>query len=150
MLSRKNIVILGIVICLFIFSFLTNLLAEEKDSQVLTNLEEILKQYPLEPGATKAQVTKIADDSVTILVIQNVMGMELKPHFHKTHSETIYVAKGSGQIFCNDKWVDIKPGSLHHNPMGKVHGIKNTGNEPLVELSIFSPALKEPDRHFVE
>jgi len=61
-----------------------------------------------------------------------------------------YIAKCSGQIFCNDKCVDIKPGSLHHNPMGKVHGINNTGNEPLVVLSIFSPTLKESDRHFLE
>ncbi len=150
MLSTRNLAIWGIVVCLFFLSSLTNLNEADTDSQVVTNLEEILKQYPLEPGATKPQITKFEDDSITILVIQNIVGMVLKPHFHKTHSETIYVAKGSGQIFSNDKWVDIKPGSLHHNPIGKVHGIKNTGNEPLVVLSIFSPTLKEPDRHFVD
>jgi len=41
-------------------------------------------------------------------------------------------------------------GSLQFRPMGKVLGIKNTGNEPLADISIFSPALKGPDRHFVE
>jgi mannose-6-phosphate isomerase-like protein (cupin superfamily) len=34
--------------------------------------------------------------------------------------------------------------------MGKVHSTKVTGNEPLVVISIFTPAMKEPDRHFVE
>ena len=146
-ISKRNIVILAIFICLFHFSSLTY---AQDISQVVSNLDEILKANPLEPGATKAQITKFEDDTATVLVIQNVVGMVLKPHFHKTHSETIYVAKGSGQIFSNDKWVDIKPGTLHFNPMGKVHGIKNTGNEPLVVVSVFAPALKEPDRHFVE
>jgi len=39
---------------------------------------------------------------------------------------------------------------LHFNPMGKIHSSKVTSNEPYVVLSIFTPALKEPDRHFVE
>jgi mannose-6-phosphate isomerase-like protein (cupin superfamily) len=144
---KRKIVILSIVICL---SFLSSLTYAQDISQVVFNLEEILKANPLEPGATKAQITKFEDDTATVLVIQNVVGMVLKPHYHKSHSETIYVAKGSGQIFSNDKWVDVRPGSLHFNPMGKVHGIKNTGNEPLVVISVFAPALKEPDRHFVE
>ena len=146
-LSKRNIAILKIFICLFFLSSSTN---AQDISQVVSNLDEILKANPLEPGATKAQITKFEDDTATVLVIQNVVGMVLKQHFHKTHSETIYVAKGLGQIFSNDKWVDIKPGTLHFNPMGKVHGIKNTGNEPLVVVSVFAPALKEPDRHFVE
>lgn len=145
--SKRNIAILEIFICLF---FLAPLTYAQDISQVVSNLEEILKANPLEQGATKAQITKFEDDTATVLVIQNVVGMVLKPHFHKTHSETIYVAKGAGQIFSNDKWVDIKPGTLHFNPMGKVHGIKNTGDEPLVVVSVFAPALKEPDRHFVE
>jgi mannose-6-phosphate isomerase-like protein (cupin superfamily) len=146
-IPKKIIVILAIAICL---SFLSSFTYAQDASQVVMNLEEILKANPLEPGATKAKITKFEDDTATVLVIQNVVGMVLKPHYHKSHSETIYVAKGSGQIFSNDKWVDVKPGSLHFNPMGKVHGIKNTGNEPLVVISVFAPALKEPDRHFVE
>jgi mannose-6-phosphate isomerase-like protein (cupin superfamily) len=44
----------------------------------------------------------------------------------------------------------MKPGTLHFNPMGKVHSLKTTGNEPVVIISIFTPAMKETDRHFVE
>jgi mannose-6-phosphate isomerase-like protein (cupin superfamily) len=71
-------------------------------------------------------------------------------HFHKTQDETIYVIKGKGKMLVNNKWVDIKPRSFHFNPMGKVHSIKNIGNEPLVIISIFTPAMKEFDRHFVQ
>jgi len=53
-------------------------------------------------------------------------------------------------MLVNDKWIDIKPGTLHSNPMGKVHHTKNTGNEPLVVIAIYTPAMKEPDSHLVQ
>jgi mannose-6-phosphate isomerase-like protein (cupin superfamily) len=53
-------------------------------------------------------------------------------------------------MLINEKWVDIQPGNVHFNPMGKVHSIRHAGGGPLVVLSVFTPALKEPDRHFVE
>jgi len=124
--------------------------AADTTSQVIAHLDEILKENPLKPGE-KAQMIKIAqDDTITLFVVRSTEGFVLKSHIHKTHSETVYVLKGIGQMLINDKWVDIKPGSLHFNPIGKVHSLRNTGNEPLVAISIFTPALKEPDRHFVE
>ena len=33
----------------------------------------------------------------------------------------LYVIKGSGQMFINGKWIDVKPGTFHFNPMNKVH-----------------------------
>jgi len=44
----------------------------------------------------------------------------------------------------------VKPDTFHFNPMNKVHATKNTGNEHLVILSIFTPSMKEPDRYFVD
>jgi mannose-6-phosphate isomerase-like protein (cupin superfamily) len=147
MISTRYIVILVAVIFL---SSLPNLNAADTNPQVVANLEEILKQNPLEPGATKAQITKIEGDCVTIWVVQDPVGLELQPHYHNSHAETVYVVKGTGQIFSNDKWVDIKPGSIQYNPIGKVNGIRNTGKEPLVFISIFYPALKDIDNHFVK
>jgi oxalate decarboxylase/phosphoglucose isomerase-like protein (cupin superfamily) len=53
-------------------------------------------------------------------------------------------------MLVDDKWIDVKPGTVHFNPMNKVHATRNTGKDPLVVLSIFTPSMKEPDRHFVE
>jgi len=129
----------------------TNLNAAEKTSQVITHIDEILKANPLEPGKPAQMVPIAQDDSLSLFVVRVIPGFVLKSHFHKTHDETVYVIKGSGQMPINDKWGDIIPGSLHFNPKGKVHSlIKQTGNEPLVVISIFTPGLKEPDRHFVE
>jgi mannose-6-phosphate isomerase-like protein (cupin superfamily) len=153
MLSKRNISILGMVIGLsFFLGTSMNLNAADTTFQIITHVDEILKDNPMKAGA-KAQMIPIAqDDTMSLFVIRSIEGFILKPHFHKTHDETIYIIRGTGQMFINNQWVDIKPGSLQFNPMGmgKVHAIKHTGNEPLVTISIFTPALKEPDRHFVE
>ncbi len=90
------------------------------------------------------------DDTINLYVVRSLPGFLLKAHIHKTHDEAVYVIKGKGQMPINEKWVDIIPGSFHFKPMGKVHSLKNTGNEELVVISIFTPAVNEPDRHFVE
>jgi mannose-6-phosphate isomerase-like protein (cupin superfamily) len=151
MLSRRNVTICGIVIFVFIFiATLASINAADTVSQIMTNIEEILHANPLKAGE-KGQMIKIAeDDTITLFVVRAIEGFLLKSHFHKTHDETVCVIKGTGQMLINDQWVDIKPGSLHFNPTGKIHSIKQTGNKPLVVISIFTPALKEPDRHFVQ
>lgn len=151
MLSKRDISFWGIVFGLSFFLLAsTNLNAADTTSQIMTHLDEILKENPLKPGE-KVQLIKIAeDDTISLFIVRSVPGFVLKSHIHKTHDEAVYVIKGTGQMLINDKWVDIKPGNLHFNPMGKVHSLKNTGNEPLVVLSIFTPGMKETDRHFVE
>jgi mannose-6-phosphate isomerase-like protein (cupin superfamily) len=151
MLSKRNVSICGIIVFLFIFLAIpVSLYAADTTSQIITDVDEILNENSLKTGE-KSQFIKIAeDDTVTLAVVRTIEGPGLRRHVHKAHDETIYVVRGSGQIFVNDKWVDVRPGSVHFNPMGAMHTSRPTGNEPFVILSIFTPALKEPDRHFVE
>ncbi len=151
MLSRKNVSIAGIVVGLFfLLSSLTTLDAADTTIPIITHIDELLKANPIEPGKN-VQIIKVAEtDAITINLIRATEGFFLKPHIHKTHEESVYVIQGSGQMLINDKWVDIQPGNVHFNPIGKVHSIRHTGSGPLVILSIFTPALKEPDRHFVQ
>jgi quercetin dioxygenase-like cupin family protein len=150
MLSKRNISVCGIVIFLFFF-FITAANAADA-GQIISDVEEILKTNPV-PAGEKIQLIKIAqDDTITLFVIRFTEGAELKPHFHKTHREMVYVVKGTGQMLLDGgkKVVKVKSGSLHFNPMLEVHALKNTGSGDLVLLSIFTPALKGPDRHFVQ
>ncbi len=151
MLSRRNVIFCGIVVCLFLFfATLTLTNAADTTSQIITNVDEILNQNPLKAGE-QIQLIKIAeDDTITVIVGRIVEGAEVKPHFHKTHDETFYVIKGTGQTMINDQWVGIKPGSIHFNPMTKIHATKNTGSGELVFISVFTPAMKEVDRNFVQ
>ncbi len=150
MLSKRNISISGIGVCLFFFFALTTVPAADTTEQIIKQIDDILKENPLKPGE-KTQTIKIAeDDTATVFVLRLPEGVEVKSHIHKTHDEIVIFIKGSGQTTIGDKRMDMKPGTLHFNPMGKVHATKNTGNEPLVVISIFTPALREPDRHFVQ
>jgi mannose-6-phosphate isomerase-like protein (cupin superfamily) len=151
MLSKRGISICGIVACLFfLFALTTTIRAADTREQIINQIDEILKENPLKPGEKAQTITIAQDDTISLLVLRATEGVVIKSHLHKTHDETVYVIKGTAQMLINDKWVDVKPGSLHFNPMGKIHSTKVTGNEPLVVISIFTPAMKEPDRHFVE
>lgn len=151
MLSKRNIIICGIVVFLFIFpTTLVPINAADTTEQVVNQIDEILRENPLKPGE-KAQTIKIAEDNtVTLLVLRLVEGVEVKNHYHKTHDEIVFSIKGTGRMMVGEKWVDIKPGTLHFNPAGKAHAVNNTGKEPMVVISIFTPAMKEPDRYSIE
>lgn len=152
MSSNKDISIWGIVACLFfLLSPSTNVNAAETTTPIITDIEEILKANPIEAGKNVRLITIAETEAVTVYVVSSIEGFFLKPHIHKTHDETVYVIRGKGQMLINDKWVDIQPGSVHFNPMGKVHAVKHAGGvEQLVGLSVFTPAMKETDRHFVQ
>ena len=151
MFSKRNITICGIVVFAFIFlATLVSINAADTTEQIINQIDQILKENPMKPDEKAQTITFAQDDTISLLVLRVTEGVWVKPHIHKTHDETVYVIKGTAQMLINDKWFDIKPGSLHFNPKGKVHSVKNTGNEPMVILSIFTPGMKEPDRHFVE
>jgi len=151
MLSKRNIFICGIVVCLFLFfATLTLTNAADTTSQIVTHVDEILKQNPLKAGEQVQLITIAQDDTITVNVVRIIEGAGIKPHFHKTHDETVCVIKGTGQTMINNQWVDIKPGSVLFNPMTKVHSPKNTGSGELVFITIFTPAMKEGDTNFVK
>ena len=150
MLSKRSISIFGISVCLFFFFALTTIHAADTTEQIINQIDEILKANPL-PAGEKVQRIKVAEDNtITVLVLRIVEGVEVKNHIHKTHNETIVGIKGMGQLMIGDKWVDVKPGTVHFNPMGKAHAAKHIGKEPCVVISIYTPAMREPDTHFVQ
>jgi mannose-6-phosphate isomerase-like protein (cupin superfamily) len=121
-----------------------------KRPQVMSQIDDLLEKNPL-PDGKKAQLISIVEsDATTINLIRSTEGAGLKPHFHRTHNGILYAIKGEGQLLINDKWVDFKSGSVHFNPLGKTHTIRQVGTEPFVFLSIFTPGMESPDRQFVE
>ena len=125
---------------------------EVKDAlrQIITQVDEILKDNPVPAGEKSRAVKLVDDDAISIIMSCMLEGAELKHHYHKKHAETEYFIRGTGQLLVNGSWVEIGAGSLHYNPAGAVHAIRNTGKEPLVVLILFTPGMKETDRHFTE
>ena len=151
MLLTRSIAILGIILLLSVsFATLTPANGTDTTWQIMTHIDEVLKENPL-PAGEKSQLIKIAeDDTISVFVVRMMPGAKLGPHYHEEHDEIEYVIRGTAQLLVNDKWVDIKPGSIHFNPMRKVHAARNNGNEPLIVLIAFTPAMKVTDRHFLK
>ena len=149
---KTRIIITWTIFACLVLSFITAPPAKAANTteQILTQIDDILKANPLKATDKIQVINVVQDETVTINVLRFVEGAEIKPHLHRTHDEMVYVLKGSGQMFINGKWIDVKPGTFHFNPMNKVHATKNTGKEHLVLLSIYTPSMKETDRHFVD
>ncbi len=145
-LKRTAILLGALVFPLFVLVVFA--CADDPVSQVLLNYQEILKANPMPAGQTTQAIKVAGNDTATVSILRMAPGAEVKPHYHKTYSETVYVIEGNGEMTLEGKVSEIKPGSVHFNPIGKVHATKNTGSTDLVALQIFTPAWKEPDRVF--
>lgn len=150
LLSRKKNVF-WILFCLSIV-IVDGAFAEEANTtwQIITHIDDVLKANPLPAGKTSQLIPIAQDDTISAYIVRMMPGAELGPHYHQEHDEIEYVIRGKAQLLINDQWADIRPGSIHFNPMQKVHAARNTGNEPLIVLIAFTPAMKETDRHFLK
>ena len=150
-MNRRVVVIGAVILCAFLFTAFQAFAAETKNTtwQIVSDADEILKNNPMPAGETSQMIKLAEDDTISIYLIRMLPGASLGPHFHKTHDEIEYVIRGTGKLLVHGEWVDMKPGTFHFNPTTNVHGSRNTGNEPLVVLIMFTPAMKETDRHFL-
>ena len=124
--------------------------AADTGGQIVANVDQILKDNPF-PAGKKLQIINIAkDDAATYNIVRLREGGAVKPHIHKTHTEFVYVIKGKGRLVVNKKEVWVRQGSVHFNPVGKIHGLKNVDKAELVILSIFTPAMKVRDLQLIK
>jgi quercetin dioxygenase-like cupin family protein len=153
-MAMRNKVNLAAVMTLFFLCFLgapaSQAVGGDTTWQINEDIEEILKKNPVPAGANSQMIKLAENDSVSVYLIRMLEGAELAPHYHKGRAETEYVIRGTGSLFVDGTWMDIKAGSFHFNPATKVHGARNTGKEPLIVLIMFTPAMRETDRHFVK
>ena len=59
---------------------------------------------------------------------------------HRLHfSETYYFLEGKGEIYVNDKMIEVKPNEIVFVPPHALQYVKNTGQTPLNFICIVSP-----------
>ncbi len=69
-------------------------------------------------------------------------GQEHKPHVHADQDKMYLVLEGRGEASVGDETREVGAGGMVFAPAGVVHGMKNTGEENLVVLVVFSPPPK--------
>ncbi len=63
-------------------------------------------------------------------------------HKHDHEEEIIYVISGRGETKVGDQVLPLEPGVAVFTEPGLEHGVHNTGSEPLVLVSVFSPPVR--------
>ena len=76
-----------------------------------------------------------------VKVLRIAPGAQVPPHTHEHSAETKYVLSGEGAFLVGDEWVPCHRGYCAHARSGTAHGSKNTGDEDLYILAIFTPPL---------
>lgn len=66
-------------------------------------------------------------------------GSQVDEHMHESAMEVMYCVSGCGVASVGDEVFELVPNSMIAAAPGELHCIKNTGDEPLRCLCIFSP-----------
>lgn len=60
-------------------------------------------------------------------------------HTHADQDKLYYVVEGRGEATLGEQVSEVEAGDLVLAPAGVVHGMANTGTEPLIVLTLFAP-----------
>ena len=109
-----------------------------------------LKDISPDKGFDNVYSKKITDDSLQSSFIIWVK-KDVLEHYHKTHTENIYVLEGKAKMTINGQNLIIKKGDFLNIPMGTKHAvIKVLSRKPLKVLSIQSPQFDGTDRIIIK
>jgi quercetin dioxygenase-like cupin family protein len=95
---------------------------------------------PTDGEPMRSVVTESADAVVVAWYLNP--GQEIPAHRHPQGQDTWTILIGSGQYYLDEAGTEksIAAGDVVVAPTGAVHGVFNNGNEPLVFISVVSPA----------
>jgi mannose-6-phosphate isomerase-like protein (cupin superfamily) len=97
-------------------------------------------------GSDFAEKTEI--HSVAHILISPQKSSRL--HIHPVAEESYYILSGKAQIHVGEEQAEVSPGQVILIPPGKVHQIKNVGEEPLEFLAICVPAWEPGNTEFLD
>ena len=66
-------------------------------------------------------------------------GQMHKAHTHSDQDKLYFVLEGQGDAILGDETSPVEAGDLVLAPAGVVHGMANSGDAPLVVLTLFAP-----------
>jgi len=95
---------------------------------------------PAEGEPIRSVVTQSKDAVVVAWHVKP--GQSIRAHIHPSGQDTWTVLSGSGRYFLDQSGTSqqIKAGDVVIAPVAHLHGVLNNGIEPLVFISVVSPA----------
>jgi len=74
----------------------------------------------------------------------------VRPHFHRTHTEHVFVIDGTGEMMLGDSIRAIKAGDVILIPPGTPHAVQVTSSTPLRVISVQAPHFDGTDRVWLD
>lgn len=75
---------------------------------------------------------------------------DVRGHYHRFHTEQVYVISGKGEMLLGKRKHKIKAGDFIIIPPNTPHEVKVTGKQPLRVLSIQAPNFDGNDRVWLD
>jgi mannose-6-phosphate isomerase-like protein (cupin superfamily) len=100
-------------------------------------------------GSSEVHVTPLHSDSLASSFLLCV-DTEVKAHFHRAHTEHVFVLEGTATMRLGDEERTIKAGDTVIIPVGTVHAVRVTGDAPLRVISVQAPRFDGSDRVMVK
>ncbi len=108
------------------------------DTHRIFNSSKFLQPTDEEP--IRSVVTESKDAAVVAWYVKP--GQKIAPHIHPSGQDTWTILAGKGDYYLDQTGATqtIIAGDVVVAPVGCVHGVLNSGEEPLVFISVVSPA----------
>jgi len=90
----------------------------------------------------------IKSENISMVLIKVDQGQTVRPcHSHPTSEEIIYIIKGQGEAWIDGEIFAFNEGSAIIFPMGSKHMIRNSGENSLEVICVFSPPVTPESYH---
>ena len=87
-----------------------------------------------------ANADSLPAKNLSVCVIRVMPGETVRPaHSHPHSEELIYIINGSGKVMIENEVGDVRAGSAILFEQGKVHMLRNTGEEEMKVICFFAP-----------
>lgn len=112
---------------------------ESRVAQPLTDPQK--RVFPIPAFAAAAEVLKAqriyTGEEFAAILITLLPGEQQAPHIHPATTHAWYIISGTGvAVLDEDREEPVGPGMLAVHTHGTIHGLRNTGAEPLLYLTI--------------
>ena len=104
---------------------------------------------PCSPDSARVQVTPLFSDSLGSS-FHICIPHEVRPHFHRYHTEHVLVLEGEGSMLLGDSAFRIAAGRMIIIPKGTPHAVRTISKFPLRVISVQSPFFDGSDRIMID
>lgn len=130
----------------YLFLLLLPLLSTQIQAQV--NSKALADVKPEKDYKNVASIPVYSDQNASIFVIY--IKNHVPKHYHKTHTETVIVLEGKGEMYLGGEVFNIKKGDQMVIPPNTHHSVVVKSKKPLKVVSIQAPKFENKDRFWVE